>query len=98
MRSSLSLGGHGPTYQRFISNIEVRDGHWFWTGSTFKTGYGKFRAVGSEFHAHRVSWMLEHNLTAEGLYITQTCGEDLCVDPTHLSSRPVATRSSLYDG
>lgn len=66
---------------------------WLWMGHTNKAGYGVIRGFGSEFLAHRLSYVLEHGSIPAGMIVRHTCEtrylpQDItcrrCVNPAHL--------------
>ena len=73
---------------RFMSHVEIVDGHWLWTASKFPNGYGQFKYRRIMNGAHRV--MLAHSLGRELLPGLVACHEPLvchirhCCNPEHL--------------
>lgn len=62
---------------------------WIWIAAVGGTGnfkYGKFRFRGKNTSSHRVSFMLENNLSelSSAICILHKCDYPLCVRPTHL--------------
>ncbi len=59
---------------------------WEWTGSTAANGYGNFAHPDKSFGklAHRISWIFEHGIIAEGLLVLHKCDNRKCVRPDHL--------------
>ena len=81
-----------PTEDRFWAKVDVRDmnGCWLWLGYVSTSGYGKFRAFGTEY-AHRVSWHLFRGSIPKGMVIDHDhpkfgCSQPLCVNPDHLQA------------
>lgn len=73
---------------RFMSHVEIVDGHWLWTGGKYVTGYGKIQINGKTKLAHRV--MLAHSLGRELLPGLVACHKPVvchiryCCNPDHL--------------
>lgn len=73
---------------RFMSHIEVVDGHWLWTNCLTNLGYGKIQINGKTKLAHRV--MLAHSLGRELLpglvacHAPVVCHIRHCCNPDHL--------------
>jgi hypothetical protein len=88
-----------PAEQRFWENVYIGQGHecWFWRGAPDRKGYGKFRAGGRRYSAHR--WAFENSVGSipEGLSLDHichnrdplclggnACPHRRCVNPAHL--------------
>lgn len=59
-------------------------GCWVWTRSLDSMGYGRFW-YGSEYLAHRVSFLLTNGYIDPDLDILHSCDNPSCVNPDHLS-------------
>lgn len=79
--------------ERFHTKYEKDpNGCWSWLGFKTRAGYGLYSASCKEHGielknlvAHRVSWMLHHNLDwPGGLEILHQCNNRSCVNPDHL--------------
>lgn len=88
--------------RRFLEKIEVRDGHWIWTGTTHSRDgqpwyleYGVGRG-GSMQHPYREAYLLFRNRVVKGL--RRQCDERLCVKPEHWSrGRKKGTCNPFWD-
>lgn len=89
-----------PIRDRFEAKVErTEDGHWLWTGSITKNGYGKIGEGGKRtgwLLAHRVSWEIYRGPIPEGLTIDHLCRVRHCVNPDHLE--PVTLQTNLHRG
>ena len=57
---------------------------WPWGASTFPDGSGACKYHGEQWHAHRLAYMLAHGGIPKGLVVSHTCGNPLCINPSHL--------------
>lgn len=71
---------------RFRSKVLIGDdGHWHWTGSLRKNGYGQFRlSTEKNGYAHRAAYKLYVGPIPEGMTVDHTCELKSCVNPDHL--------------
>lgn len=65
-----------------MSNVQVTDGCWLWTGDTNGSGYGAFSSGMFRTGAHRAMYVIMHD--EEPDVVRHMCGNSLCVKPTHL--------------
>jgi hypothetical protein len=73
-----------PLRERFDAKWLPDDaGHWLWTGSRGKGGYGRIYVDGGVKLAHRVAWLLYVGDPGEAL-VLHRCGVKHCVNPGHL--------------
>ncbi|MGA4541309.1 HNH endonuclease signature motif containing protein [Uniformispora flossi] len=75
---------HPDDKARLRSFVELKDGHWLWTGSTNRKGYGRFWFQGRSEEAHRVAYELFVGPIPDGLQIDHVCRVRPCVNPEHL--------------
>lgn len=72
----------------FLSRIEVRDGCWWWTGSTVRKGpwiTGQLRVDGNrKVQTNRFAYELWIGRIPDDHEVEQECGNGLCVNPDHL--------------
>jgi hypothetical protein len=76
-----------PLAERFWAKVHKTDGCWLWTAHCDRKGYGVIRTGGREgtdVHAHRIAWELEHGPIPAGLYVCHHCDSPPCVNPAHL--------------
>jgi hypothetical protein len=69
---------------RIAASIDVRDGHWLWTGWANDDGYPYVRHDGRDQPAHRVVYTLLVGPIPEGLELDHLCVTPMCVWPVHL--------------
>lgn len=79
--------------ERFWAKVDKAgaDDCWMWTASTSHRGYGKMYWNGKLEGAHRISYMLEHDieelpktLNDSRAEVMHTCDVPACVNPRHL--------------
>jgi hypothetical protein len=61
---------------------------WPWTGPVHRQGHGTFPVPGiwSSPPAHRIAYHLTEGVPPQGFVVWRTCGNPLCVNPTHLQA------------
>ena len=63
-------------------------GCWDWRGQVSNSGYGRVKlgtADGNRMDsAHRASYLVFVGVIPDGMYVRQTCGNRLCINPDHL--------------
>jgi hypothetical protein len=78
--------------QRFRANISTTPNHagcLDWLGCRQShNGRGLFWDGERQLYAHRVVYQLATGEPPGKLFIVQTCGNPLCVNPSHLAARP----------
>lgn len=89
--------------ERFRSRIAVggADDCWLWTGRVDQNGYGYFYFAGKEVGAHRVSYMLQHEVVLPShRLVCHRCDVPSCVNPAHLFEGSAAdnTRDMVAKG
>lgn len=68
---------------RFWSKVDKSGDCWLWTGQMSQDGYGRIKAFGIHYRAHRFIWeMLNGN--PENLQVLHSCDNRRCVKPDHL--------------
>lgn len=71
---------------RFMSKIYFfdRDKCWNWTGAKHVRGYGTFKYRGTNFRAHRFSYLIAKGEIPTRFSICHSCDTPSCVNPDHL--------------
>lgn len=59
-------------------------GCWLWTAAACPPGYGRFRANGRSYVAHRFAWEIMRGPIPAGLCACHKCDTPACVNPDHL--------------
>jgi hypothetical protein len=67
-------------------NRSVPGGCWYWLGSFFRDGYGRFKHGGRDDVAHRVSYELAKGPIPDWLELDHLCRNRGCVNPAHLEA------------
>lgn len=83
---------HQATWDKFLKNVHITDGCWYWTGaqsissSDGSKRYGCFSVPGEKSlqYAHRVSYALHKGPIPFGKFVLHICDNELCVNPDHL--------------
>lgn len=57
---------------------------WNWQGTIYKNKYGKAVWGGTQYYAHRISYIIFKDLIPSDLVIRHTCDNPTCVNPNHL--------------
>ncbi|MEU6056957.1 HNH endonuclease [Streptomyces sp. NPDC047097] len=71
--------------ERFFSAVTKTTDHWLWNGGVCKAnGLGQLGYGGYNQTAGRVSWLITYGPLPKGARVSPTCGERLCVRPSHL--------------
>jgi hypothetical protein len=73
------------------------NGCWLWTRAKQSRGYGAVTYHGRLWLAHRLAYQLWVQPVPPGHDVFQTCGNRLCVNPTHLATEPHAVHAVVHD-
>lgn len=72
------------TRRKFFERFKVLDnGCWQWKGQIVK-GHGRMRFEAKNIYANRYSYLIFKGLVPRNVFVLNTCGETLCVNPEHL--------------
>ena len=77
---------YGDVPEKITSKVERVGGCWIWTGATAR-GRPHVRFRGSTTSGQRASYELMVGRVPEGMNVSTTCGDRLCVNPEHLTTR-----------
>lgn len=69
---------------RIAAKIEMRDGHWLWTGWTNDSGYPYVSLDGRDQPAYRAVYELLVGPIPDGLELDHLCVTPTCVFPGHV--------------
>lgn len=72
------------------------DGHRLWTGG-LANGRPAVKFQGRTVYLRRLLWEATHGPIPDGLVVVCTCGERLCVEPTHLALSTPGRYPSIRD-
>src|ERR1700761_4664937 len=62
-----------------------KSGCWEWKRTRYKNGYGSFTIHETHMLAHKISYMLYHNVNIpKGINILHSCDNPPCIDHRHL--------------
>jgi len=104
---SLHMAKKKPPFLRYLESINVcsETNCWFWTGATYKNGYGWIKVFGKNVSAHRFSYELHNGKISDGMCILHSCDNKNCVNPDHLrqgthkeNMREAAERGRMRSG
>lgn len=83
------------TEARFWAKVNKTDTCWLWTACTHGPGYGRFKADGFTWLAHRYSYLLAHG-EVDFPTLDHLCRQPACVRPDHLE--PVTQAENIKRG
>lgn len=65
---------------------DVDGGCWEWVGAKTRSGYGTFKAHGTQYYTHREAYKATGRRIAEGFQIDHLCQNKSCCNPAHLEA------------
>lgn len=82
----------------FMSEVRITPDCWVWTGDPNSSGYGSFQSGLFRANAHRFMYCIMNDEEPE--VVRHTCGNRMCVKPTHLipGSQVENMQDKFYDG
>lgn len=81
----------------FTAKFHVQpDGCWAWAAQIDRYGYGRFKAGGIYYYAHRYAYEHLRGAIPKGLQIDHLCRNRGCVNPEHLEA--VTQRENILRG
>ncbi|MFI9235820.1 WhiB family transcriptional regulator [Streptomyces sp. NPDC053079] len=82
----------GDLERLFRSRTEAIDGsHLLWTGYVSRRGTPQVRHGTRNKSAYRIAFYLHHGRHPRG-YVTSSCGQDGCVEPSHMQDETTRTQ------
>ena len=69
---------------RFWSHVDKSGDCWEWTAGVTHNGYGRMKAHGRMYRAHRLSYEWEYGPIPDGVSVVHKCQTRKCVRPDHL--------------
>lgn len=69
--------------KRFFGKVVKTDSCWLWLATT-RCGKGEFFVGNKRISAEQYSWFYHHGSIPDGKFVLWSCGNRLCVNPSHL--------------
>jgi hypothetical protein len=74
--------------ERFWSRVDKTESCWLWTGTKTSDGFATFWYNNKSYTIAQVAWQMAYGPIPKGMRVHASCGNRLCVNPSHLFLGP----------